>query len=193
VGGGGGGNFCNGKRDEDGKEGRSGQRRAETGDREQIKQGERERGGGMNSLRANKIWGIGARDAARKVYTGQKMFIHGGAVCGKEKISRTSGRLGGRGGGWGWQVMLSRLQRKLFEDKTSSKSEHNEGRRWKQIKRAGGGGGMLQEKSTQVKKCSSMGEQFAGEKDQQDIGAAGRARWWMGMASNVVEVAKETV
>jgi hypothetical protein len=38
-----------------------------------------------------------------------------------------------------------------------------------------------------------MGEQFAGKKDQQDIGAAGRARRWMGMASNVVEVAKETV
>jgi hypothetical protein len=63
------------------------------------------------------------------------------------------------------------VARKLFEYKTSSKSEHNEGRRWEQIKRAGvcvwGGewGGlqeiklgpmMLQERSTQVRKCSSI-------------------------------------
>jgi hypothetical protein len=36
----------------------------------------RERGGGVNSLRTNKIWGIGAREAVRKVYTGHKTFIY---------------------------------------------------------------------------------------------------------------------
>jgi hypothetical protein len=81
------------------RRGRSDQRRAETGERELRKQGERERGGGgMHSLRANKIWGIGARDAARKVYTGHKMFIHGGAVCGGKGSA-------GHRGGWAGEVV----------------------------------------------------------------------------------------